>query len=1029
MRVLTPFISFIDRYSRAVDNLTQYASNPASLIWGCLRVLLRVAQSVNFYFEGLLRLIQNLGERLSVFNRYEKHFSEIEDFKGALSDTYMDALVFLRQARAVFVRLTAPSGSRVPVLLKSGMMWLGRAWQNFETEFSDITDRLSRRFDYLGHLVTFIHRDGLNVDMKIQQQFRSETTKALQQIVKASPAEQDDTSPQTDLNRVGWLYGNAGIGKTVMSAVITEHLLKRLATTVQHTNNISTRGLVAYFFFDKSDVAKNTSLAMYRTLIYQLLSHSWPSGTTIEMAFQAAKIYGRMRFSRADGPVSLLRDLLHGLDSPIYLVIDALDECQDISEALGPLIDTIRSVANCRVLFLSRDMPPIRDALSGLPSLRIASESTKSDVDMYLSTAVDQLDVPISNTGLRDDILSRLSRGADGMFLWAHLMVQQLHTATSPADVMNMVAGPPAGLSAFYNHVLQGLDSEPKQWRDLKSNIISRVLCSPRPLKWAELQVSLSLEVREEKNSQQACLQRRPYQALVLKLCQPFVEYHAETDCFRPAHLSAIQFMSNRDELEETATPGTRQLSLPAEHQKIAKLCLNYINLNQVHDASSVSATTYPLESYATAYWCHHLVHAEPDTELCTRAARFLASDERRRVWLTRLLLRRGEPCTLQQVLVLLRQARSWLQTVTKEEEQEDGDNDIRCQEKHCEFDELQDMLEVLIRLDQEWLRTRSGTREIVNSIQTRDAQEGVRMVKHVSTFDKTMVLRDLVREYTMKGGQDEAVALFKAAHLRLENTPGAEPGDAAWLLNGLGLALDMQNLTELSIATQKEALESQLAAAAAAATTAAQGQHCHIPTTMPGPNHALDSLHTMNELGRLHRHLGQVAESEAMHRRALAGLRAAGLPSTDLQVIWTINTLARCLRRAGRPREAIPLHAEALAARTTVLGAAHPFTLWSLSDLAKCHRDAGELETARALLEKHVRGREEALGVRHFDTLWAMGDLGLTCEMMGDLREGLQWHERAWEGQRGTLGEGHPAAVWSIEAVKRLRRSLDEDK
>lgn len=45
MRAMTPLISFIDRYSKAVDNITQYPSNPASLIWGCLRVLLRVSSS------------------------------------------------------------------------------------------------------------------------------------------------------------------------------------------------------------------------------------------------------------------------------------------------------------------------------------------------------------------------------------------------------------------------------------------------------------------------------------------------------------------------------------------------------------------------------------------------------------------------------------------------------------------------------------------------------------------------------------------------------------------------------------------------------------------------------------------------------------------------------------------------------------------------------------------------------------------------------------------------------------------------
>lgn len=313
-------------------------------------------------------------------------------------------------------------------------------------------------------------------------------------------------------------------------------------------------------------------------------------------------------------------------------------------------------------------------------------------------------------------------------------------------------------------------------------------------------------------------------------------------------------------------------------------------------------------------------------------------------------------------------------------------------------------MVEILTRLDQDWLERRQ-----VSSGQMKGEDEEV---IYISTFDKSMALRVLVREYTFMGRQDDAVALFQAARLRLEKTAGVQPGDVAWLLDGLGLALDQQNQTELSIATQREALDSQLAAAA---------QHTQ-GHRGPGPNSALDSLHTMNELGRLYRHLGQVVESEAMHMRALTGLRATGLPSTDMQIIWTVNSLGRCLRRAGRPREAMKLHDEALEARAAVLGPAHPLTLWTLSDLAKCHRDAGELAAACEMFERHLRGREQALGPLHFDTLWAMGDLALTLEAAGDRREALVWHERAWDSQSQTLGESHPAAVWSRQAVERLR-------
>ena len=771
-----------------------------------------------------------------------------------------------------------------------------------------------------------------------------------------------------------------------MSAVIVKHL-EHLAMLERK------KGSVAYFFFDKSDESKNTSLSMYRTLVYQLFSRTLPSSTKIETAFQTAKLYGRSRFSSADGPVPLLRGIFKELKATTYIIVDALDECQDIEEALGPFVDAIQHSRACRALFLSRDIPPVREAISGCQSMRMAPESTKPDVDMYLASALQHLTVPITDTALRQEVFSRLSRGADGMFLWARLMVQQLNTATSPADVLDMITGPPTGLHALYHHVLQGLDSEPKQWRDLKSNIISRVLCSPRPLSWIELQTSLSLVIREEENLPLDRDRRRPYQSLVLKLCQPFVEYHTETDCFRPAHLSVIQFMSRQNEPEDAV--GIR-LDLSNEHQKISKLCLNYLNVDGVHSVVSVDADKHPLARYATAYWCHHLVNAEPDVELGIKATKFLASDEKRQIWLTRILLRDGELLSLERVFLLVRQARSWLKDAMSGSSQ-----------SPCIFDVLGDIVEILISLDQRWLETRQLSPEQMK----RKSEK----VIHISTFDKSMALQALVREYILTGRHDEAVATFRAARVRLEKTVGVQPGDVAWLLDGIGLVLEQQKKTELAIATQKEALDIQLAATA-------QNTQCQ---TGPGPNHALDSLHTMDELGRLYRHLGQLSESEAMHKRALEGLRAAGLPSTDLKVIWTVNSLGRCLRKAGRPREAMKLHAEALEARAATLGPAHPLTLWSMRDLAKCHRDAGEFAIARELFERHLRGREQELGPLHFDTLWSMGELALTLEAAGDWREALAWHERALEGRNQTLGESHPATVWSRDATESLRSRI----
>lgn len=42
LRVLTPLISFVDRYAKSMDSIVQNLPCPAAIVWGCLRALIRV---------------------------------------------------------------------------------------------------------------------------------------------------------------------------------------------------------------------------------------------------------------------------------------------------------------------------------------------------------------------------------------------------------------------------------------------------------------------------------------------------------------------------------------------------------------------------------------------------------------------------------------------------------------------------------------------------------------------------------------------------------------------------------------------------------------------------------------------------------------------------------------------------------------------------------------------------------------------------------------------------------------------------
>ncbi|KAI1742093.1 NACHT domain protein [Xylaria scruposa] len=1012
LQAITPFISFIDRYSLAIDNMAQYQSNPCSLIWGSLRILLRMAQSVPFYFDKLLEMVTDLGARLNLYNQYAKQFSNIPEFQVALADTFKDALVFLHQARNALLGNT------------SAKIWLYRIWTNFEQEFKEVSARLTQRLEHLSHLTTLLHRESMHQYIREQRDFRTETNKLLSRFA-TSPLDRlassrwrngdingdyqkmllwlasvdyaedlhrnlqkratatgqwileldmfDDwfRQPSSNTSSVCWLYGNSGFGKSVLSGVIIESLKQ---VTRQQTQNVA----ILYFFFDKTREDRREDLYMYRTLLSQLLIQQEDDDVHqyLEAAFCKARKYGRTTLGRADEPLALLKQVLGTYDQ-VYMVVDGIDECDNANSSIGELLLAIRSVSTCRALFVSRDMPDIRAHFEGCASFQITKSHTKSDIELYLSERIAGL-LGVTIGSVNEQLVYQISERADGMFLYAHLMMEELDAASCPADFSRALSQLPTGLDHLYQLVLDGLQkSYQSEQRALAWSMFSRVLCSPRPLCWAELQCSLAITNEGKPGELALHDDRRPYKSAVLRLCTPFLEYSTENDDFRVAHASVYEFLTTNTLCDSSAA---RKIHLPTAHREITNTCLVYLAISGLKDVVEVDQSIFPFAQYATRYWCHHLLNAELDNSVCDRARQFLTSEVERRCWLKRwFLIENNLP--LQHLFQLIKKVQNVLSSSL-------GDQDLGT------YDYMEDMLDILVGLDEGELH--------LGQLDGLEKNQAPIVYRTIGSFERITFTRELVREYTALGRLGIGIAHMETIQNRLERMSGVDAYTRSWPLNALGLLYDQQGKTQLALDTQERALAIQLA--------------------IPSSREFNMSL-TTNELGRLNRHLGRYEESEKMHLKALECLRSL-LPDTDPQIVWTFNHLAKCYRMWGRLAEAEKLHRKAWTVRVEVLGAKHPYTLWTLSDLAKCLRDLGRLSEACQLQELCNKERQETLGPLHHDTLWGINDLGLMYEKAGRLDDALNTHKEALDGQIKTLGPENKATIWSTQLVHKLQLS-----
>jgi NACHT domain-containing protein len=185
---------------------------------------------------------------------------------------------------------------------------------------------------------------------------------------------------------------------------------------------------MAYFYFDFRDISKQHWRDLVPSLLTQLSSRSGPR----------CDILSRLYSDHDDGKEqpsydALKRCLIEMLtlpdQRPIYLVIDALDECSNISGIPTPrkrVLQLVKElvelhIPNVHICVTSRPEVDIRDVLQRLTSRRVSlhdQNGQKKDIEEYVRSVVYSESEPIMWRWRKDDkelVIKTLSERADGM--------------------------------------------------------------------------------------------------------------------------------------------------------------------------------------------------------------------------------------------------------------------------------------------------------------------------------------------------------------------------------------------------------------------------------------------------------------------------------------------------------------------------------------------------------------------------------------------------------------------------------------
>lgn len=103
-----------------------------------------------------------------------------------------------------------------------------------------------------------------------------------------------------------------------------------------------------------------------------------------------------------------------------FIIIDALDECNDREELLKFVVDLSSSSPKLNLLVTSRKEKDIQRELQHLPQLMLVGENTSQDIEVFVKTSLDSMiknkNLKIRDESIREEIFESLCSGADGMY-------------------------------------------------------------------------------------------------------------------------------------------------------------------------------------------------------------------------------------------------------------------------------------------------------------------------------------------------------------------------------------------------------------------------------------------------------------------------------------------------------------------------------------------------------------------------------------------------------------------------------------
>ncbi|KAK7191639.1 hypothetical protein PSPO01_02088 [Paraphaeosphaeria sporulosa] len=278
-----------------------------------------------------------------------------------------------------------------------------------------------------------------------------------------------------------WISGKAGAGKSTLMKFLLESQRTRQILSENSQNTM----VVSAFIWSLGSSMQKTLIGVLCTLLYDMFAQDrelcW-------CQFRGRQDEFHLKQESSDWSlqelVLLFSTVAENCPRPLCIFIDGLDEIDrskptEITRLMGWL-ESARNLKNLQLCVSSRPEPTFENRLQEHPHLRV-QDLTAKDTERYVSDSLRGLESALkaSPQDLQDLIATIVDR-AEGVFLWAHLVVEHIRTDADYFPTWKMLVQRvdelPSGLHSMYKAMWERHNGDSDVYRAETASYLNTLL-------------------------------------------------------------------------------------------------------------------------------------------------------------------------------------------------------------------------------------------------------------------------------------------------------------------------------------------------------------------------------------------------------------------------------------------------------------------------------------------------------------------------------------------------------------------------